>query len=236
MVTRSLIKGFEFAGVEDQILLYNRTFDNATILKSEFPQIEIVKSPSNIIKTNSLIFVVIPPTAILELPDDFIAKINCSQSILMSCANYVTIDKLSSKYKKLKIIRLLPNILWQIGSGAILYSINKKIKLEEKNIFLELISKLGDTIEIKDEADFDRFGKIMTCGPGIFSKLINILIKELELKSDNEKYLVKKCILSTINYSNKSKKSFETITEEVANKGGLTECAVNELDQQLDFY
>lgn len=41
-LTKSLIKGFEFAGVEYQILLYNRTFDNASILKSEFPQIEIV--------------------------------------------------------------------------------------------------------------------------------------------------------------------------------------------------
>lgn len=232
-LTRSLIKGFEFTGIQSQILLYNRTIEKATVLKSEFPQIQIVKNLYDIIEPSSFIFVIIPPTAILELPDDFSNKINDTRSILVSCANYITLDKLNEKYPKLKIIRLLPNILWQIGSGTILYSINEEIKQDEKQVFLQLVSKLGDLIEVKSERDFDRFGKIMTCGPGVFSKLISMFINELDLKSDNEKEHVIRCLLSTLNYSISSKKSFETVIEEVANKGGLTECAVDELSKQL---
>lgn len=43
-LTRSLIKEFEFVGIQNQILLYNRTIENATVLKSEFPRIQVVKT------------------------------------------------------------------------------------------------------------------------------------------------------------------------------------------------
>lgn len=232
-LAKSLIKGFEFAGIQNQILLYNRTIEKAIALESKFSQISVVRNPADIIKTNSFIFVIVPPMAILNLSDDFITKVSRTKSVLMSCANYVTLENLNERYPKLKIIRILPNILWQIGCGAILYSVNEEIKQGEKQIFLQLLSKLGELIETRDERDFDRFGKIMTCGPGVFSKLINVFINELDLKSDYEKDLVIKCLLSTLNYSISNKKSFETIIEEVANKEGLTECAVNELNKQL---
>lgn len=232
-LARSLIRGFEFAKVSNQILLYNRTTAKTVVLKNEFTNVQIANDLCDIVEPNSFIFIIITPDAILELPDNFITKINSNNSILVSCANYITLDKLNAKYPKLKIVRLLPNILWQIGSGTILYSFNQEIEENEKQIFLELISKLGDLIEITDERDFDRFGKIMTCGPGVFSKLISMFINELDIKSENEKEFVIRCLLSTLNYSISSKKSFESIIEEVANKGGLTECAVDELDKQL---
>ena len=232
-LARSLIRGFEFTKVSNQILLYNRTTSKAIELKNDFTNVEVVNNLCNIVEPNSFIFAIIPPDAILELPDNFITKINSNNSILVSCANYITLDKLNAKYPKLKIIRLLPNILWQIGAGTILYSFNQEIEENEKQIFVQLISKLGDLIEVRDESDFDRFGKIMTCGPGIFSKLISMFINDLDVKSDNEKEFVIRCLLSTLNYSISSKKSFESIIEEVANKGGLTECAVDELDKQL---
>lgn len=232
-LTRSLIRGFEFANVSNQILLYNRTIAKAVALKNEFTHIQVVNNLCDIVEPNSFIFVIIPPGAILEFPDNFVTKIKSNNSILVSCANYITLDKLNVKYPKLKIIRLLSNILWQIGSGTILYSFNEEIEQNEKQFFLQLISELGDLIEIKNERDFDRFGKIMTCGPGIFSKLISMFINDLDIKSDNEKEFVIRCLLSTLNYSINSKKSFESIIEEVANKGGLTECAIDELDKQL---
>lgn len=232
-LTRSLLKGLEFVGLQNQILLYNRTVGKAITLKSDFPKIQIVKNLCDIVEQNSFVFVVIPPTSILDLPDDFITKIKDTRSILVSCANYITLDNLNDKYPKIKIIRLLPNILWQIACGSILYSINKEVEQDEKQLFLQLMYKLGDSIEIEDERDFDRFGKITTCGPGVFSKLISLFINELTLESDYEKEILIRCFLSTLRYSISSTKSFETIIEEVANKGGLTECAVSELNKGI---
>ena len=86
---------------------------------------------------------------------------------------------------------------------------------------------------MQNEDDFDRFGKITTSGPGVFSKLTDLFLNELDERSEIEREIVIKTFLSTLNYAIKSKKDFSEIIKEVANKGGLTECAVNELNNQL---
>lgn len=120
-----------------------------------------------------------------------------------------------------------------MSCGTTLYLLNHKIENIEKQFFEKLFSKISELVEVKDENDFNRYGKITTCCPGIFSKLIELFINKLDIRNEIENNLIINTFFNTLQYSIKMKINFKEIIEQVANKGGLTECAMIELEDKL---
>lgn len=224
-LTSSLLKGL--GKITDQpISLYNRSLDKAKDLITQYPNLKIVSNHLDLTINSSYIFIIVPPSAILELDESFIKEINSKDSIIVSCANYLTIDKLNSRYPKTKIIRLLPNILWQIKQGVSIYSSNTLLTLSDIEEFIRLLSPVTSFIQANNETVFDKLGKLTSCGPGIFSYLIDLLFTSFEINTDNEKKEVLKTLAGTIDYAVTLEKEFTEIISEVSNKGGLTESGI----------
>lgn len=232
-LAQSFIEGLELSNTESRIFLFNRTLENAIRIKDKFPRINVVDNANDLVYNNCFIFIIIPPKEVLNLSETFVRKVRMTNAIMVSCANYLTLEKLNACYPETKIIRILPNILWKVGCGTTLYKLNERVKNQEKQTLLDILGNLGNTIEVKNENEFDRFGKITTCGPGIFSKLTDILINDFNINNEFEKEIVIKTMISTLTYAIKQNKEFKEIIGEVANQGGLTECAVNEINAQL---
>lgn len=228
----SLLKGLRDI-TEHPIVLYNRNPARAVELISLYPNLKIASNYLELVEYSSFVFIIIPPAAITQLDPVFIDKIISTNSVIVSCANYLTIDNLSSLYSNTKIIRLLPNILWQIKQGVSIYSSNPVITKKDINDFLEILSPITTLIKADNETDFDKFGKLTSCGPGLFSNLLDQLFVSFNINSEEQKKVILKTLTATIEYSLTTRKNLKDVIIEVANKDGLTESGINSMNAFL---
>lgn len=208
-----------------KIYLYNRTQDKYKQLKNIYPNIQFKNKLNAIVKKQSFAFLIIPSDVILNLNKDFLDKVIETNSILVSFANGLSLETLNKKYRGIKIIRILPNINWQILKGFTLLQKNESVEendLKELNKILNLVT---DIYNVEDEDEFDTLGTLSTCGPGIMTQLFLEISKSFHLRNKKQfRNFIRSCkgSLELLEKNNPEK-----IIDEVAIKGGLTEKGVN---------
>jgi pyrroline-5-carboxylate reductase len=228
----SLIKGL--GTITDQpISLYSRNPEKANNLVPLYSHLKVVQQCTDLTGYSSIIFILIPPSAVLELDQAFIKEINERDSVIVSCANYLTIEKLSRQYPGTKIIRLLPNILWGIKEGVSIYSSNSVVTISDVEEFTNILSPISMLIQATNDEDFRKIGNLTSCGPGIFSYLIDQLCLAFNITDPVQKQGVLKTLSGTIAYSSFTEKEFTEIISEVSNKGGLTESGIAAMKKKL---
>lgn len=231
-LTNSFMKGIAQI-YNSQIKIYNRTKSKAENLIDSYDNLSVVECPEDLIDSEALVFLIIPPVEIVKLKSEFIKKMIDEKAILISCANGLSLQDLSKVYSNLKICRILPNVNWQILKGITLFKTNELIEINEKQKITNFLSAMTELSEVKDESDFDKVGKITSCGPGLFSAMFAAVQNEFNFISENEKILFQKTLTGTIEYQNLFKKSNEQVINEVANKTGLTKVGVDRIRNEV---
>lgn len=207
------------------IRLWNRDRNKIRRLKNIYSNLQVVKNPIELIHSKSIIFMMVPAQIILDLEKEFINNILETNSILVSCANGLSLKLLNKKYKQIKIIRILPNINWQIIQGITLLQENKHVKASDLSEFKKILRLVSEIYQVKNEDEFDTLGTLTTCGPGIITQLFLELTNAFHIKNSTQfKYFIK---ASQGTLMLLSKTNPKTIINEVAIKGGLTETGMN---------
>ncbi len=147
-------------------------------------------------------------------------------TILISIMAGVSIKKLRQLSGHQKIIRMMPNLGLSVGEGI---SVWKKTGLSKKEIkkAKNLMNKISENFEIKNENTINKVTAISGSGPAYFFLLADCLIKacdNLGLDKNKSKHLVEKTFLASAILSRQE--AYSVLIKRVASKGGTTEVAL----------
>ncbi|MEW6737553.1 MAG: pyrroline-5-carboxylate reductase dimerization domain-containing protein, partial [Acidobacteriota bacterium] len=145
----------------------------------------------------------------------------------------ISIAKLEEKFGRIKIIKALPNINWQICKGATLFDCNDLVTSDDISYFEWFLGDITRLYRVNRDADFDRISALTSCLPGLFAEVIRQICLTYKIVDEKEKELFHSALYGTIKYIVDSNKECETIVNEVANKGGLTEVGISTLRNHL---
>ena len=231
-LTKSLLSGL--GRVSDaKISIFNRTESKIFELNSIYSNLEKKDSLYKLIKERTILFCIVPIDAIINLDLNVIEKLKQTNSILVSCANGLPLVMLNDKFSGLKVIRLLPNVNWQICEGVSLFDCNDRVTEEELNDFNQYLSSVTKLYRVRNDIDFDKMGTLTTCSPGLFCTIIDHFNEYFNVESVHEKEIFYESLKGTIDYILHSRKDPKVISCEVANKGGLTEVGIKAIQQQF---
>lgn len=231
-LAKSLLTGL--SRVSDiEISIFNRTESKINDLNKIYSNLKKKDSLYELIKERTILFCIIPVSVLINLDLNFIEELKRTNSILVSCANGLSLSVLNTKFSGLKIIRLLPNVNWQICEGVSLFDSNDEVTEAELNDFCKLLSPVTKLYRVKNDEDFDRIGTLTTCSPGLFCTILDYFNEYFNIENLDEKEIFYESLRGTIDYILHSRKDPKMISYEVANKGGLTETGIKAIQQQF---
>lgn len=149
----------------ESIVVYDRKTEVTTSLKKIFPVIEVVDTIQEASK-QSIVFIALHPPVIMEALDQITNSIN-TNTIVISFAPKITIDKIFSKLNTQKIARIIPNATSYINKGYNPIAFAKGFDTYEKVDVLALFMHLGNTFEVK-ESTLEAYALISAMLPTYF--------------------------------------------------------------------
>ncbi|MBL8149165.1 MAG: NAD(P)-binding domain-containing protein [Blastocatellia bacterium] len=224
-LAKTLLKGLNLIRNEP-ILLYGRSSFKANQLKQVYQNLILVKDAIELAKAE-VIFLLIPANAILTLEPSFLQEVK--HSVLIFCANSLTVEDLQQRLGVEKIVKLLPNIHWQYLKGVML--LRSSVAVSEKEI--AFLSNLGKVHKVASEQDFDHMTLFTSCLPGLIAEMLKTMSENVGILNQQQKELFLLTVLTTVESIYNSNQDFDQIIEEVANKGGLTEVGIKVLNKYL---
>lgn len=121
-----------------------------------------------------LVFLCVKPKNIPEVIEE-IKDVVKDDVLIISIAAGVTLDKLGEAFgRKLKIVRVMPNIAALVGSGMSGISANKNVSEDELNYVTDIFSCLGHA-QIVKEQDMDVVTSLAGGGPAFVAMFIEAL-------------------------------------------------------------
>lgn len=157
-------------------------------------------------------------------------------SIVISMLAAKSIEEFLNKFNTQKIVRIMPNTPTLIGMGTILTVFSDCISIEERKSLNNLFDQLGKNFVLKNERQLDIATIFSGSGPALIFEMARIFEEEL-LQNLNYEIEAKEIILQTflgsahlMNY--KSDLTFQKLKENVTSKKGVTEKALDTLNQE----
>ena len=154
-----------------------------------------------------------------------------SSQLLISFVAGLKFNKLKSFLGDYKyILRAMPTLGISSGSSPIAFYTDMNIS---DNNSLEILEKLGSCLRIEED-QFDAFTSIFGAGPAFISHLSNTLAKIAKEHGFEEPEPWIREILDGTSHIHKSdeKNNFKKIVDMVASKGGVTEAALNKINEE----
>lgn len=148
-VTRIFLKAWQNRQImPKKVVVYDINTEVLSKLKNDFPSIEIATEVEEPAKQN-VVFIALHPPVIMETLDQ-ISGVITNESIVISLAPKISIEKLLSKLGTKNIGRLIPNATSYINKGHNPLTIAAGCAAEQKSAFMELLIPLGHTFEVPE--------------------------------------------------------------------------------------
>jgi len=231
----TLVEGLYSTNQKDQIFVYNRTYEKALCLKNRFNQLEIVNTPEAVVENSGVVVLAVPFSFIKNMSMAVFNTLKSVNPFVIVLCGYVPL-KILEKHCPGKVAKAFPNINWACGSGVTIVSFGDQIKASERPMVLEFLSSLGDVYEV-EEAEFRAFSNLMSCGPALWLKIIDLFIKANVMKYGINRALAfevsEKTILGTFKLMHKNGFKFDEIINLVSTPGGVTEVGLSIFEKYL---
>lgn len=151
------------------------------------------------------------------------------QQVVLSIMAGIPIDKISQSLGSKKIIRAMPNLPAQVGSGMTVYTSSEDVTRIELVMVQNILNSTGKTIYVDNEELIDASTAISGSGPAYVFFYIQSLIdsaQKLGFNKSEAELLAYTTFKGTINLFNKHNFSCEEWISKVASRGGTTEAAL----------
>ncbi len=190
-------------------------------------------------KYNDLIIVFAVKPQVLEEVLINLKKIEIKNAVYLSIVAGIRVDFLTKYLGEDKYIyRAMPNIPAEVSEG-ITAIYKKNNALEQNSIFVEgLMNSVGKSIWVECEKDIDIVTAVSGSGPAYFFYLTECLTKicnSMGLNKDLSQTLSIQTIIGSSELLKVTKKSPQTLRNNVTSKGGTTEAAINTLMKNKIF-
>jgi pyrroline-5-carboxylate reductase len=227
----SFLLGFQQVS-NHPVAIHNRNVGRIERLRTIYESL-VPRSLDQIAGSGGLVFLFVPARAVLDLDRDVIGLANASGTTFISCASGLSLNLLEAQFPETSFVKAIPNVLWCVLRGVTLVKVGHSVPSPHAHSFRKLVGSVSVLHDIGNEDDFDRVSAFTSCGPGLFAELIAQLNLGLGAISEPERKLLLQTITATGHYMLQSLKTSESIVEEVATPGGLTEVGTRALAATL---
>ena len=176
---------------------------------------------------------------ILAVKPQQIGEIDFSQfsksALIFSIMAGITIEKLENLTDNKNIVRSMPNLPLSIGRGVIGYVKYDDNDQEKTQLLVDIFSKIGKVIRLKDEDQIDRISTISWSWPAYFYYLTEILTqqaKELWFSDDDALAIAQETFVWSAILLDQSWLSATQLKTNVASKGGSTQAALDTMKNE----
>ncbi|MFA9389124.1 MAG: pyrroline-5-carboxylate reductase family protein [Prolixibacteraceae bacterium] len=186
------------------IVVYDSNSEVSAALKTMFPEIEIATSIHQAAR-QSIVFLALHPPVIIESLDKMAENIN-ADSVVISLAPKISIEKIASKLKTVNIARMIPNATSYINEGFNPMAFAPGFDSYERIDLLALFMHLGKTFEVKENT-LEAYALISAMLPTYFWFQWKELVKlgsQMGLSPDESKMAITSTLEASINLMFKS--------------------------------
>ena len=227
-------KSFINAHIVDHqnLLILEKSSEKAERLK-EMNIGQVYGEPDAYIQSADLIVLAVKPQDF----DMLSAKINGyidEQQVVLSIMAGVKIDSISDSIGTNKIIRAMPNLPAQIGSGMTVFNASSDVTRIELVTVQNLINATGKSIYVEHEQQIDAATAISGSGPAYVFYFMNAVIDTARAMGFNEseaELLCYQTFKGTVDLFKKEEVSCQEWISKVASRGGTTEAALSEFEK-----
>lgn len=213
---------------EENLMILEKSDEKAKII--EQLQVGTVHgTPGSYIKDADLIILAVKPQDSEVLFGKIKGFID-NQQVVLSIMAGIPISKISHSVGSKKIIRAMPNLPAQVGSGMTVYTSSEDVTRIELVMVQNILNSTGKTIYVDNEELIDASTAISGSGPAYVFFYIQSLIdsaQNLGFNKSEAELLAYTTFKGTINLFNKHNFSCEEWISKVASRGGTTEAALN---------
>jgi len=213
---------------ESNLMILERSNEKAELIK-ELKVGTVYGEPGAYIKEADLIILAVKPQDSTILFDKIKPSIDHQQLILSIMAG-IPISKISEQIGSKKIIRSMPNLPAQVGSGMTVYTSSEDVTRIELVMVQNILNSTGKTIYVEDEKLIDASTAISGSGPAYVFFYIQSLIESaqnLGFSKAQAELLSYATFKGTVDLFKKNDFSCEEWISKVASRGGTTEAALN---------
>lgn len=149
-ITKIFLQGFKNKSVLfESIKVFEPVNKTIKVLASDFPDITIVKTVEEVGQQQFVIVAVHPPLVVETLQK--IRDIVASNTIVLSLAPKITLQKMASVLPTKKLVRMIPNATSIINEGFNPVSFYHEMDEKEKTQIIDLFKPLGETFETEEK-------------------------------------------------------------------------------------
>lgn len=211
-ITRIFLQAFTNAGVSfDSIAVFDINPDVTSKLKESYPQVTIADLEQA--SAQPIVFLALHPPILMEYLSNHSTTIK--DSIIISLAPKITIDKIASSLNNEQIVRMIPNATSYINEGYNPITFADSISNDQKQSVLNLLKPLGKTIEVA-EKKLEAYAILSAMLPTYFwfqwNKLETIGI-EMGMTPEESKETLKNTLIGAINLMYKGNLTFEEVND-----------------------
>ena len=204
-ITKIFLQAFANKQREFQkIVVYDTNTEVVNALKTIFPDIQVAGTIQEVAK-QAIVFIALHPPVIMESLEKIAGCIN-EESIVISLAPKITIEKIASKINTVNIARMIPNATSYINKGFNPICFAKGFDTYERVDVIAMLMHLGKTIEVK-ESSLEAYALISAMLPTYFWFQWKELVKlgsQMGLTPDESKEAVSQTLEASIDMMFKS--------------------------------
>ena len=147
------------------VVVFDTSADAIAALKYQFPNIVLAETPEQAAKQQT-VFIALHPPVIMESLGK-IAETVSADTLVVSLAPKITIEKIGSKLKTANIARMIPNATSFINEGYNPVTFAEGFNETEKSEVLDLLQLFGTTFEV-DEHKLEAYAILSAMLPTYF--------------------------------------------------------------------
>lgn len=188
----------------------------------EAKDIAQVVSNKELASSSDIVFVCVRPSDLKTVLEEIRDSIN-PDSMLVSLNGSVSFESIR-KVIDIRTAKVIPSLTAEIGRSQTLVCFDEKVS--DKNALKELLSCIGDVIELP-ENEMGMGSELVSCMPGFIASIFDVICKSAEGHTSIPREQIVKMVLSTMSATGdlmlQKEMSFEDVVTRVATKGGITE-------------
>ncbi len=214
------------------------TTDNMVILEKSLKKADELRKlnvgtvqgePGDYIKSCDLIILAVKPQDVHQLFET-IAPFIDHQQVIMSIMAGVKMSTIADALGTTKIIRAMPNLPAQIGTGMTVFTSSEEVTRIELVMVQNLLNSTGKTIYVEEEDAIDPATAISGSGPAYVFYFMQSLIdsaRDMGFTQAQAELLTFQTFKGAVDLFNKFDFTCEEWIAKVSSKGGTTEAAFN---------
>ena len=211
-ITKIFLQAFANKETEfDSVVVFDTNAEVLNALKQEFSHVKVAESLQRTASQPTL-FIALHPPMIMETLDK-IADVVAEDTLVISLAPKITIEKIASKLKTPNIARMIPNATSYINKGYNPVTFAADFEENQKSAVLEMLKILGNTFEVA-ETKLEAFALLSAMLPTYFWFQWNELGKlgiQMGLSEEESTEAVHHTLVAAINLMYNSKLSPEQL-------------------------